>query len=134
VKKDLVIYPPLYENIEDWPIYRLSQDRVNFIREIEEATFQRLSARPFPAMVDMLVKTIYQERIRIKESPWKVDPPNERVFWSRISKRLIEKALDRTDEEARAEAEEVLQLIIHRYAEEIVVPFASRPFALPAAS
>jgi len=128
VKRDLVIYPPLYENIEDWPIYRLSQDRANFIREIEEATFQRLSARPFPAIMDMLVKTIYQERIRIKESPWKVDPPNERVFWSRISKRLIEKALDRTDEEARAEAEEVLQLIIHRYAEEIVGTFRISTF------
>lgn len=128
MKKDLVIYPHLYENMEDWPIYRLSQDRANFIREIEEVTFQRLSSRKFQAMVDTLVKTIYQERIRIKESPWKVDPPNERVFWSKVSKRLIEKSLDRPEEEGRPEAEEVLRLIIHRYAEEIVGTFRISTF------
>lgn len=128
MKKDLVIYPHLYENMEDWPIYRLSQDRANFIREIEEVTFQRLSSRKFQAMVDTLVKTIYQERIRIKESPWKVDPPNERVFWSKVSKRLIEKSLDRPEEEGRPEAEEMLRLIIHRYAEEIVGTFRISTF------
>ncbi len=128
MKKDLVIYPHLYENMEDWPIYRLSQDRANFIREIEEVTFQRLSSRKFQAMVDTLVKTIYQERIRIKESPWKVDPPNERVFWSKVSKRLIERSLDRPEEEGRPKAEEILRLIIHRYAEEIVGTFRISTF------
>ncbi|MCS7036369.1 MAG: 1-acyl-sn-glycerol-3-phosphate acyltransferase [Saprospiraceae bacterium] len=128
MKKDLVIYPHLYENMEDWPTYKLSQDRANFIREIEEVTFQRLSSRKFQAMVDTLTKTIYQERIRIKESPWKVDPPNERVFWSKVSKRLIQRSLDRPEEEARAEAEEVLRLIIHRYAEEIVGTFRISTF------
>jgi len=128
VKKDIVIYPHLYENMEDWPIYRLSQERSAFLREIEETTFQRLASRKFPELVDTLMKTIYQERIRIKESPWKVDPPNERVFWSKVSKRLMQRSLDRTDEEARAQAEEVLRIIIHRYAEEIVGTFRISTF------
>ncbi len=127
-RKNVVIYPHLYENIEDWPIYRLSQDRANFIREVEEDTFQRFASRPLQAMTDMLVRTIYQERIRIKESPWKVDPPNERVFWSKISRMLVEKSLDRDDEQARAAAEEALQIIIHRYAEEIVGTFRVSTF------
>ncbi|MCS6930427.1 MAG: 1-acyl-sn-glycerol-3-phosphate acyltransferase [Saprospiraceae bacterium] len=123
MKKELRLYPPLYENIEDWPIYRLSQDRANFIRQVEEVAFERLASRSFQALVDLLVKTIYQERIRIKESPWKVDPPDEKVFWSKVSKQLIQRSLDRPEAEARAEAEEILRRIIRRYAEEIVGSF-----------
>lgn len=128
MKKDVTIYPRIIENTEDWPIYRLSEDRANFIRDIEAATFQRLNGTSWQAKMDLLVKTIYQERIRIKESPWKVDPPNERSFWNKVSKRLIKKSLDRNDPEAQAEAEEMLKKIIHRYAEEIVGTFKVSTF------
>jgi glycerol-3-phosphate O-acyltransferase len=123
VKKDVQIYPRIIEKTEDWPIYRLSEDRTAFIRDIEDFTFQRLSTQNWQDRVDMIVKTIYQERIRIKESPWKVDPPNDRTFWSKISKRLIKKSLDRNDPEAQAAAEDILRKIIHRYSEEIVGTF-----------
>jgi len=123
VKKDVKIYPRIIENTEDWPIYRLSEDRANFISDIDASTFQRLNANSWQAKMDILVKTIYQERIRIKESPWKVDPPNDRSFWNKVSKRLIKKSLDRNDPEARAEAEDILRKIIHRYSEEIVGTF-----------
>ena len=123
MKKDIVIYPRIIERIEDWPIYRLSKDRSEFIREIDEFTFQRLAERHKRDLADVLVKTIYQERIRIKEDPWKVDPPNERQFWNKISKRLIKKSLDRHDPEAKKVAEDILHKIIHRYSEEIVGTF-----------
>lgn len=123
MKKDITTYPRIIEKIEDWPIYRLSEDRAEFIRQIEEHTFERLLAQYNHDLIDVLVKTIYQERIRIKESPWKVDPPNDRAFWSKISKRLIKKSLDRDDPEAQAVAEDILRKIIHRYAEEIVGTF-----------
>jgi len=123
VKKDIQIYPRIIEKIEDWPIHRLSEDRAAFIRDLEDATFKRLRSRKLQDMVDLIVKTIYQERIRIKESPWKVDPPNDRSFWNKISKRLITKSLDRKDSDALAEAEDILQKIIHRYSEEIVGTF-----------
>ena len=123
VKKNINIYPRVIERIEDWPIYRLSKDRAEFIREIDEFTFNRIANRHRKDLADVLVKTIYQERIRIKESPWKVDPPNERQFWNRISKKLIKQSLDRNDAEAKAAAEDILQKIIHRYSEEIVGTF-----------
>lgn len=128
MKKDLTIYPRIIERMEDWPIYRLSKDRAEFIREIDEFTFRRIASRHKRDLADVLVKTIYQERIRIKESPWKVDPPNERQFWNKISKRLIKKTLDRNDPEAKAVAEEILQKIIHRYSEEIVGTFQVSTF------
>ena len=123
MKKDIVIYPRIIERIEDWPIYRLSKDRADFIREIDEFTFKRLVSKHRNDLADVIVKTMYQERIRIKEDPWKVDPPNERQFWNRISKKLIKKSLDRDDPQAHAVAEDLLQKIIHRYSEEIVGTF-----------
>ena len=123
MKKDIKIYPRVIERMEDWPIFRLSKDRADFIREIDEFTFNRIAGRHRKDLADVLVKTIYQERIRIKESPWKVDPPNERQFWNRISKKLIKKSLDRNDSEAKAASEEILHKIIHRYSEEIVGTF-----------
>lgn len=123
VKKDITIYPRVIEHIEDWPIYRLSKDRSEFIREIDDFTFRRLVSKHKSDLADVLVKTIYHERIRIKEAPWKVDPPNERTFWNKISKRLIKKSLDRHDPESKEVAEEILQKIIHRYSEEIVGTF-----------
>ncbi len=128
LKKEVKIYPRIIERIEDWPIYLLSKDRPEFIRQIDESTFKRITGKHRKDLPDLLVKTIYQERIRIKESPWKVDPPNERSFWNRISKKLIKKSLDRDDPEAKAVSEEILQKIIHRYSEEIVGTFQISTF------
>lgn len=128
MKKEVKIYPRVIERIEDWPIYRLSKDRAEFVREIDEHTSQRLIAKHKKDLSDVLMKTIYQERIRIKEDPWKVDPPNDRSFWNRISRRLIKKSLDRNDAEARAVGEEILRKIIHRYSEEIVGTFQVSTF------
>lgn len=126
--KNVKIYPRIIENMADWPIFRLSQDRENFIRAIDQFTFERLNAKYRRDVSDVIVKTIYHERIRIKEDAWKVDPPNERQFWNRISKKFIQKSLDREDSEAQRNAEEILQRIIHRYSEEIVGTFKISTF------
>ncbi|MCB0555424.1 MAG: 1-acyl-sn-glycerol-3-phosphate acyltransferase [Phaeodactylibacter sp.] len=122
-KKPEALYPHVIPNIEDWPIYKLSEDRRNFIQEIGEFTLERLMAQPSGELTDMISKTIYQERIRMKEEPWKVDPPNERQFWRKIQKKLVGQSLDRSKEESRKTNEEILRRIIHRYAEEIVGTF-----------
>jgi glycerol-3-phosphate O-acyltransferase len=116
-------YPRVIPDSADWPIYRLSQDRENFVKEIDEFTTEKLISKHRKDLADVLVKTLYHERIRIKESPWKVDPPNERVFWSRISKQLIKKSLDRKDKTAKETNEKLLEKIVHRYSEEIVGTF-----------
>lgn len=128
MKKEVKIYPRIIDRIEDWPIYRLSKDRAEFLRDIDAHTFHRIASKHKKDLADVLVKTIYTERIRIKEDPWKVDPPNDRSFWNRISKRLIKKSLDRDDAEAREESEQILQKIIHRYSEEIVGTFQISTF------
>ncbi|TXB61812.1 1-acyl-sn-glycerol-3-phosphate acyltransferase [Phaeodactylibacter luteus] len=121
-------YDHVIPDIADWPIYKLSQDRRHFIAEINTFTLERLMQQPTGKLTDMLSKAIYQERARMKEEPWKVDPPNEKQFWRKIRGQLLGQSLDRSEEEARATNEEILRKIIHRYAEEIVGTFQIKTF------
>jgi glycerol-3-phosphate O-acyltransferase len=118
----------VFPNIEDWPIHRLSEDRRRFIAGIDEFTLQRFMSKPQGVLTDIISKTIYQERIRMKEDPWKVDPPNDRQFWRKIRKQLLSASLDKNEEQAKKNNEELLQMIIHRYSEEIVGTFNVKTF------
>jgi len=118
--------PPLsqvFPELEDWPIYKLSEDRTAFVQEINDFTTTRLKQKPNQILNDILAQTIYQERIRIKEEPWKVDPPNEDQFWKKMRKRLITRSLDKNEDEARMVNEAILHQIVKRYSEEIVGTF-----------
>ncbi len=117
-------YPPVIENIEEWPIYKLSEDRERFIREINKFTFNRLMRKRTSDQIgDVLAKTIYLERIRVKEEPWKVDPPNDRLFWNKTRKELVRKSLDKEEETALFSNSRILKKIISRYSQEIVGTF-----------
>lgn len=121
-------YPAVFPEIEDWPIYKLHQDRKAFVEEMDDFVFDKLVERHGDNIDDLIAKTLYLERIRIKRDPWKVDPADERVFWKQISKDLIKKSLDREDSVARSTNERLLRSIIHRYSEEIVGTFNKSTF------
>ncbi len=127
-KSDQPIMPPVYDSIEDWPIFKLSEDRRAFVDEIEEYTLEKLLKLPPAKARDLISKTIYKERIRIKEEPWKVDPPKEKQFWKRIGRRHVRLSMDTQPQEAAESNREHLKLIIHRYAEEIVGTFKISTF------
>ena len=122
------VFPSVIPDIEEWPIYKLSEDRRAFIQDIEAFALDRLTRRSTQKVTDLISETVFQERIRIKEERWKVDPPKERQFWSRIRSKLIKYSLDKTDAEANKNNSEILQSIIHRYAEEIVGTFRISTF------
>lgn len=123
------IYPQIWPNLEDWPIYKIHQRRAEFVEEIEAFTNQRLLEKHGDRIGDLLARTIYMERIRVKEEPWKVDPPNERQFWRRLYNKLASAPVgEEHAEEAMAIYEEILQIIVHRYAEEIVATFKKGTF------
>jgi glycerol-3-phosphate O-acyltransferase len=121
-------FPPVIPDIEEWPIYKLSEDRKAFIQEIDAFTQDRLTRKSTQKVTDLIAETVYQERIRIKEERWKVDPPKERQFWSRVRRKLIKYSLDKPDQEAAKNNAEILQTIIHRYSEEIVGTFRISTF------
>ncbi len=124
--KKVKLYPSIIQRIEDWPIFRLSQDRRRFIQQIDDFTLERLKLQN-PKIADIIAETIYLERIRIKEDPWKVDPPNERGFWSKLRRKLA-KSETATPSVATQMQDEILKTIINRYSEEIVGTFSIRTF------
>ena len=119
-------FPAVFKRMSEWPIYKLSQDRRRFIAEIDNFTTERL-IKEHSKLYDLIVQTLYQERIRIKETPWKVDPPNERQFLDRIRKQLVQ-----SESESKLKAAEIhrdiLRKFVHRYSEEIVGTFSIRIF------
>ncbi|MEO0041590.1 MAG: hypothetical protein RL329_1038 [Bacteroidota bacterium] len=121
------LFPPVVEDPKSWPIYLLSEDRKTFIPEIDEYTFERL-AELYPKTGDLIAETMYLERIRIKEEPWKVDPPNDRSFWNKIGQKLL--LVKKNDVKAsKSSHDELLKKIINRYSEEIVGTFSIPTFS-----
>lgn len=118
-------FPHVFPKIEDWGIHKLHADRSNFVNQINKEVFDRYKKLPNEAISKLIAKTIYSERIRIKEEPWKVDPPNEKQFWKKISRELI---LDQDNKEAKEHNLEILRKIIHRYSDEIVASFNPKTF------
>ena len=51
------IYKAVYPSIADWPIFKLSEDRANFINEINEAAFVRIGKQS-PQKVADLIATV----------------------------------------------------------------------------
>jgi glycerol-3-phosphate O-acyltransferase len=128
VRNPKTVYPQVLPKLEDWPIYKLSEDRKKFVEEINEHVLRRLTSQSAEEVEDLLTRAIYQERIRVKEEPWKVDPPNEKQFWRRIRRQLIRRSLDQPREDAIRSNAEILQKIVHRYSEEIVGTFRIKTF------
>jgi len=118
---------PLYPDMNDWPISKMGKNRAQFVKELEEMVFERIKARKGNRIGRLLAQTIYKERIRVKEDPWKVDPKDDPVFWRKLQKRLAEE-IDQEDQLAIDENDKILKEIIHRYAEEIIGSFKNKTF------
>ncbi len=127
LKKPVKPYPSVIERLDQWPIYKLSQDRKRFIAEIDDFTTQRLM-KQHPKLYDLIAQTIYQERIRINESPWKVDPPNDMSFWNKIRSALLKTEDTKNKKKTVESHRELLEKIVHRYSEEIVGTFSIPTF------
>ncbi|MDX1378695.1 MAG: 1-acyl-sn-glycerol-3-phosphate acyltransferase [Anaerolineales bacterium] len=121
------IYPPLFPDITDWPIYQLYRDREGFVREIDDQASANIIERFGEDLSKVIARTAYLELIRLKETPWKSDPPNERQFWKRVRRELLENGRHRED--VRNERnQELLRRIVHRYSEEIAGNFHQKTF------
>lgn len=123
-------YDYVIPDLEKWPIVRLSRDKEAFLEEIKVFTKDRILARMTSEEVsEEIARTIYLERRRAKEDPWRVDPKSERKFWKEIRKGLVRNSLDN---ESMAEVEKnndiLLNRIIDRYAKEIVGNFKIKTY------
>ncbi len=126
--KDVTLHRPhLYPDLHDWPIYKLHADRSNFVRQLEEESFRRITAE-HPELVELLQSVIFSEKTRTRNEPWKVDPQNELAWWRKMERKLIQAGLDKQDIEEQEERRQLLRKIIKRYAEEVVGTFKISTF------
>jgi glycerol-3-phosphate O-acyltransferase len=122
---------PVIPDVQDWPIARIARQQDKIIQEVLTETLRQIQ-RQNPksgALRSLIAKAVYQERIRIKNDSWKVDPEDEPAFWSKIKKKLSnsDPGLIDKDEAAKLE-QEMLRDIIRRYSTEIIGNFDPKIF------
>ncbi len=116
--------PSVIEDLSEWPIYKMYQDRDRFMKDVQDFTVNRIvqQKKSGDALAERIAGVLYSERERIIEDPWKVDPPDEMDFWSDIRKKLLHGSFD-GDKEAEQYNRELLERIIQRYVREITGNF-----------
>jgi glycerol-3-phosphate O-acyltransferase len=115
----------LFNIIEQWPISKASKERKEFIEKLNSFVFERLNEGYKGNLSELVSKTVYLEKQRIKLNPWKVDPVDDKGYWNNIGTQLdlIQNLADKENAE-----EELLKRIINRYSEEIVGHFDKKTF------
>jgi glycerol-3-phosphate O-acyltransferase len=108
-------------DIETWPIHKLYQQRKAFVQHVVAEALARLQRHH--NIGDTIAQTVYQERIRLKETPWKVDPPTEKAFWYRTRSKLLAAEMLSDKKEEEAAHSDILEHITYRYADEIAGGF-----------
>ena len=127
-----MIYKPVIDRIEDWPINKISLQKDRILQEtISEAILQLKKDYPNDQKIrEQVQKTLYLERIRIKTEPWEVDPEDEAEFWNGIKKKVLHSVTNETqDSELVAKRNnETLEAIVSRYAHEMMGNFSPKLF------
>ena len=117
-----VRHSEIVPNKNEWPIVKLSRDRKEFIDEVTAETYNHLIEEKGGSLREELEMTIHREKLRMKANPWRVDPPDERVYWKNMQARLLDINPDEK-EKAIALEKELLSEIIKRYTQEIAGNF-----------
>ena len=117
-----------YKAIEKWPIAIQNGRREELIQEIIDSTVKKYNTLDNDTLESILSKSIYLEKQRIKIDPWKVDPPNEIVFWNKAKKKLDQSLLIEDKKLKNEKLIQIIQRLTKRYAEEIVGHFQIETF------
>src|SRR5688500_7790621 len=122
-------YKPILDGIPDWPVYRLSKNRKEFVEEVSQYAFSQIKqVRPTTKqLLDELEVTVYREQQRMKRNRWRVDPKDEPAFWAGIKEEL--NAINQgPSEQSQAKADDLLYRVIFRYAGEIAGNFKTSSY------
>lgn len=117
----------------DWPILDISRRKQEIIDKVVSDTVRQLE-NEFPKsgeIREVVARTLYLEKIRIKHEPWKVDPQDETKFWTGIKEGLFRNDPAKIDKDtANEEALELMKRIVTRYAVEITGNFDPRIYRM----
>ena len=117
------IFEPILAEHKEWPVVLLDKHRSEFIERVAKETFAQIkSLKPSSAqLIQEIELTRYKENLRIKKTPWKVDPEDELEFWKNIKRQLL--TISSQQDKTATTEDELLKAIIDRYAEEIAGKF-----------
>lgn len=119
--------------VYDWPILDISRRREEITGKVIDDSMANLGEE-FPKageIREVIARALYQEKIRMKHEPWKIDPKDERKFWSNIQEGLFSSDPAKVGKEAANEAaEQLLRRIVARYTNEITGNFNPRIYLL----
>lgn len=118
--------PYIIEDLREWSIYKLSENRDAFMEEVKQITLHKLY-KQFPndsLLKDELSKVLFQERIRLTEKPWKADPPDERIFWGSVKSKFMKLG----DSDTVITPQQLTEEILDRYINEITGNFDLNSF------
>lgn len=115
-------YPEVNPNIKEWPIYQLSKHKEELVEAVISKAMAKLHRTEGGKDLGLIADAYYQERIRIKEEPWKVDPPDESSFFKKLKSDLQRQAADKSDPASDMDRQ-LLERLVRRYANEIVGDF-----------
>ena len=122
-------YKPILDGIPDWPVYRLSKNRKEFVEQVSQYAFSQVKQlRPTTKqLLDELEVTVYREQQRMKRNRWRVDPRDEPAFWAGIKEELAAVNQD-LSEKSQEKADDILYRIIFRYSDEIAGNFKTSSY------
>ena len=116
------IYDKIIPEIKNWPISQYSQEINSYKKEIVEIVYNELLEKYGDRLKNEIASCAYSELNRIKNSQWKVDPPEEKNFWTSIRKDVLTEDID------NEHVKFILKRIINRYIEEIIGHFNIKTF------
>ncbi|HUM50342.1 MAG TPA: 1-acyl-sn-glycerol-3-phosphate acyltransferase [Chitinophagales bacterium] len=108
--------------IKDWPINLIALKKDKIMQaSIADTLIEFNKAYPTNEKIrELIQKTLYLERIRIKTDSWEVDPEDENEFWAKIKKQLFVADPSLIEEHKSQELhQEMLHEIVSRYTHEI---------------
>ncbi|MCU0328789.1 MAG: 1-acyl-sn-glycerol-3-phosphate acyltransferase [Chitinophagales bacterium] len=114
------------KKVSNWRIFRLTQDKEAFIKEIVADLTKTLLKKysTNKSLYEEIASTLYLEKIRMSSSRWKADAKDQKDFWNKVKSQLLQiKSDPNWENNAQKELVSILRNILYRNAYEIVGHF-----------
>lgn len=119
-------YEHIRPDLQEWPIYEFSENRDEFIQKLIDFVLMKFASSKRD-LLELLEKTVYLERQRVKFHPWRVDPGDEKEYWNSIAKEINNA---KSSSNPDLQYVKLLKRLIHRYSEEIIGHFVPKTHLL----
>ncbi len=116
----------IIEDIEKWPISQFYQDREAKVQMLSDVlTKYMIDNHSEAELIDIVNRTVYLEKLRVRTDPLNVDPPKEITYWKNMESELSK---DQLSDDLSQQLHDKVRRISNRYAEEIVGDFRPKTF------